>query len=111
MDGGSTRGAGGRSRTHDLGRRAMTQFDETLASPEWAFALAATLEEQLADDRILTVGTRADLAELAGGRPAPAVELRFTTDDQQSGSAALLAFPALAEALKRAAPAGTLISD
>ena len=36
---------------------SMTQFDEVLASPEWAFAVAAALEQQLGDDRILTVGS------------------------------------------------------
>ena len=35
----------------------MTHFDEVLASPEWAFTFAAALEQQLGDDRILTVGT------------------------------------------------------
>jgi flagellar motor switch protein FliN len=89
----------------------MTQFDEALASPEWAFALAAALEQQLGDDRILTVGTaRAGLGDVVGGRPARAVELRFSTGDGERGSFALLAFPALAEALKRVAPDETLFS-
>jgi flagellar motor switch protein FliN/FliY len=87
----------------------MTQFDEALESPEWAFALAATLEDALEDDRILTVGTaRAGLGDLVGGRPAHAVELPFATGDGERGSLALLAFPAFAEALKRVAPDETL---
>jgi flagellar motor switch protein FliN/FliY len=89
----------------------MTQFDEALASPEWAFALAAELEQQLGDDRILTVGTaRAGVHDVAGGRPGRAVELRFTTGDGEFGSVAMIAFPALAEALKRAASDETLLS-
>jgi flagellar motor switch protein FliN/FliY len=83
----------------------MTQIlDEALASPEWAFALAESLEQLLGDDRILTVGTRRDALEhIAADRPARAVAQRFTTDDGQPGSLALLAFPAFADALERSA--------
>jgi flagellar motor switch protein FliN/FliY len=89
----------------------MTQLDEALASPEWAFALAESLEQQLGDDRILTVGTRREgLADLAGDPPARLVALRFTSDDEEPGSLALLAFPAFADALERAAADELLVS-
>jgi flagellar motor switch protein FliN/FliY len=89
----------------------MTQFDEALASPEWAFALAATLEHQLGDDRILTVGTaRAGLGDLADESLARAVEVRFTTEEGERGSVALVAFPALTDALQQVAPEETLLS-
>jgi flagellar motor switch protein FliN/FliY len=89
----------------------MTQLDEAIASPEWAFALAESLEQQLRDDRILTVGTRREeFAEVAGDRPGRAIALRFTTDDGEPGSLALLAFPAFADALERAASDELLVS-
>jgi flagellar motor switch protein FliN/FliY len=89
----------------------MTHFDEALESPEWAFALAATLEQELGDDRILTVGTaRAGLDDLVSGRPASAVELPFATTDGERGSLALLAFPAFAEALQNVAADETLLA-
>lgn len=89
----------------------MTQLDETLASPEWAFALAATLEQQLGDDRILTVGTaRARLEDIVGTQPARTIALRFTTAEGQIGVLALVAFPAFAEALERAASDEILLS-
>ena len=89
----------------------MTQLDEALASPEWAFALAESLEQQLRDDRILTVGTRREgLADLTGDRPARVIALRFTTAGAEPGSIALVAFPAFADALERAASDELLVS-
>ena len=82
----------------------MSQFDEVLASPEWAFTLAAALEQQLGDDRILTVGSaRTSVAELLGDEPARAVALRFTRATASTGTIALVAVAAFAEALERAA--------
>ena len=82
----------------------MSQLDEALASPEWAFALAAALETQLGDERILTVGSaRDDSAEVAGDETTRVVALNFTTGDGERGSIALVAFASFAEALERAA--------
>jgi flagellar motor switch protein FliN len=90
----------------------MTQFDEVLASPEWAFAVAGVLEQQLADDRILTVGSaRESVAELIGEEPTRTVAVRFTTGDGQRGSIALIAVAALAEALERAASDEILLTS
>ena len=90
----------------------MTQFDEVLASPEWAFAVAAALEQQLGDDRILTVGSaRENVAELIGDEPSRTVALRFTTGDGQQGSIALIAVAAFAEALERAASDEILLTS
>jgi flagellar motor switch protein FliN/FliY len=87
-------------------------LDEALSSPEWAFTLAATLEQQLGDDRrILTVGTaRAGLGDTTDGRQSRALALHFTTGDGHSGLLALLAFPSFAEALERAAADELLLS-
>jgi len=82
----------------------MSQFDEVLASPEWAFTLAGALEQQLGDDRILTVGSpRPTVADLLRGEPSRAVALHFTTTDGPEGTIALVATAAFAEALERAA--------
>ncbi len=90
----------------------MTQFDEVLSSPEWAFAVAAALEQQLGDDRILTVGSaRANVAELVGDEPSRTVAVRFTTGDGQQGSIALIAVAAFAEALERAASDEILLTS
>jgi len=90
----------------------VTQFDEVLASPEWAFAVAAALEQQLGDDRILTVGSaRAGVAELVGDEPSRTVAVRFTTADGQHGSIALIALAAFAEALERAASDEILLTS
>jgi len=89
----------------------MTQLDEALASPEWAFALAETLERQLGDDRILTVGTARDrLDDIAGSQPVRTLGVRFTTADGGNGAVVLVAFPAFAEALERAASDELLLS-
>jgi flagellar motor switch protein FliN len=90
----------------------VTQFDEVLASPEWAFAVAAALEQQLGDDRILTVGSaRAGVAELIGDEPSRTVAVRFTTGDGQQGSVALIALAPFAEALERAASDEILLTS
>jgi flagellar motor switch protein FliN/FliY len=90
----------------------MTQFDEVLASPEWAFAVAAALEQQLGDDRILTVGSRRDsVAALVGDEPSRTVAVRFTTGDGQQGSIALIAVAGFAEALERAASDEILLTS
>jgi flagellar motor switch protein FliN/FliY len=82
----------------------MSQFDEALASPEWAFTLAAALEQQLRDDRIITVGSaRAGITEVVHDEPTRAVTLRFTSGDGQHGSITLVALAPFAEALERAA--------
>ena len=50
----------------------MSHFDEVLASPEWAFTFAAALEQQLGDDRILTVGSaRESVVDGPAGRAGP----------------------------------------
>lgn len=90
----------------------MSQFDEVLASPEWAFAVAAALEQQLGDDRILTVGSaRATVNELVGDEPSRTIALRFTTADGQEGTVALVARTAFAEALERAASDEILLTS
>ncbi|HUI49028.1 MAG TPA: flagellar motor switch protein FliN [Acidimicrobiia bacterium] len=82
----------------------MSQFDEALASPEWAFALAAALEQPLGDDRILTVGSpRPTAAEVIGEESPRTVEVRFTTRDGERGAIRLVATAPFAEALERAA--------
>ncbi|HEV7524861.1 MAG TPA: flagellar motor switch protein FliN [Acidimicrobiia bacterium] len=82
----------------------MSQFDEVLASPEWAFTVAAALEQQLGDDRILTVGTaRESVADVLRDEPSRTVSVRFTTTDGESGTIALIAAAPFAEALERAA--------
>jgi flagellar motor switch protein FliN/FliY len=82
----------------------MTHFDEIFASPEWAFTFAAALEQQLGDDRILTVGSpRERVSEILRDEPARAVALNFTTGDGQAGSVALIAVTSFTEALERAA--------
>ena len=89
----------------------MSQFDEAVASPEWAFTLAAALEEQLRDDRIITVGSqRTTVADLVGDEAARAVSLRFTSGDGQQGSITLLAVGEFAAALERAASDEILIT-
>jgi flagellar motor switch protein FliN/FliY len=89
----------------------MSQFDEVLASPEWAFTLAGALEQQLGDDRILTVGSaRESAAEILGEEPARAVALRFTGNGQR-GTIALIAAGAFAEALERAASDEILLTS
>lgn len=90
----------------------MTQFDEVLASPEWAFAVAGALEQQLADDRILTVGSaRESVAEIIGDEPTRTVAVRFTAGDGQQGSIAVVALAAFAEALERAASDEILLTS
>jgi flagellar motor switch protein FliN len=90
----------------------MSQFDEVLASPEWAFTLAGALEQQLGDDRILTVGSvREDASEILGDEPARAVALRFTTVDGQHGTIALVAVATFADALERAASDEILLTS
>jgi flagellar motor switch protein FliN/FliY len=89
---------------HDTARYPMSDLDEVLASPEWAFTLAATLEQQLGDDRILTVGSARDtVGELVGAASARAVALNFTVGDGPRGMIALVAVAAFAETLERAA--------
>ena len=89
---------------HDTARYPMSHLDEVLASPEWAFTLAATLEQQLGDDRILTVGSaRESVGELVGDASARAVALNFTVGDGQRVTIALVAVAAFADALARAA--------
>src|SRR4051812_11460085 len=89
----------------------MSQFDEVLASPEWAFTLAGALEAQLGDDRILTVGSaREDTSEIVGEEPTRAVALAFTTPDGQRVTIALVAGAAFADALERAASDEILLS-
>ena len=62
---------------HDKARYPMSHLDEVLASPEWAFTLAATLEQQLGDDRILTVGSaRESVGELVGDASAQSLLTR-----------------------------------
>ena len=90
----------------------MTQFDEVLASPEWAFAVAGELEQQLGDDRILTVGSaRGRVAEVIGDEPSRTVAVRFTSGDGQQGAVALIALAAFAEALERAASDEILLTS
>jgi len=90
----------------------MTHFDEIFASPEWAFTFAAALEQQLGDDRILTVGSaRESVGAVLGDEPARAVALNFTTGDGQSGSIALIAVTAFTEALERAASDEILLTS
>jgi flagellar motor switch protein FliN len=90
----------------------MTHFDEIFASPEWAFTLAAALEQQLGDDRILTVGSpRQRVSEILRDEPARAVALDFTTGDGQSGSIALIAVTSFTEALERAASDEILLTS
>jgi flagellar motor switch protein FliN len=90
----------------------MTHFDEILASPEWAFTFAGALEQQLGDDRILTVGSaRGSVAEILRDEPSRAVALRFTTTDGQAGTIALIALTAFTEALERAASDEILLTS
>lgn len=90
----------------------MSQFDEVLASPEWAFTLAGALEQQLGDDRILTVGSALEnLSEIPGEEPTRSVALRFTTPDGQQATIALIAGAAFAEALERAASDEIMLSS
>ncbi len=90
----------------------MSQFDEVLASPEWAFTLAGALEQQLGDDRILTVGSaRPSPDEVVRDEPTRTVALRFTTGDGQAGSIALVALTSFAEALERAASDEILLTS
>jgi len=90
----------------------MSQFDEVIASPEWAFALAGSLEQQFGDDRILTVGSaRASVADILGGEPARAVALQFTSPDGRQATIALVAVMAFAEALERAASDEILLTS
>jgi flagellar motor switch protein FliN/FliY len=82
----------------------MSQFDEVLASPEWAFTVAGVLEQQLSDDRILTVGSaRAGITDVVGDEPTRTVALPFAAGDGQRGTIALVAVAAFAESLERAA--------
>ncbi len=93
-------------------RSAVSSFDEVLASPEWAFTVAAALEQQLADDRILTVGTaRASVADVIGGEPSRTAAMSFTTGDGQWGSIALVALSAFAAALEAAASDEILLTS
>jgi flagellar motor switch protein FliN len=90
----------------------MSQFDEVVASPEWAFTLAGALEQQFGDDRILTVGSvRASVADVLGQEPARAVALQFTSPDGRRGTIALVAVAAFAEALERAASDEILLTS
>ena len=82
----------------------MSQFDEVLESPEWAFAFAAALEQQVGDDRILTVGSaRPNVAEVVGDEPTRTIALRFTTGNGYRGSIVMYAVASFAEVLERAA--------
>jgi flagellar motor switch protein FliN len=90
----------------------MSQFDEVLASPEWAFTLAGALEQQLGDDRILTVGSvRENASEVLGEEPTRAFTLRFTTPDGQQGTVALIAGATFADALERSASDETMLGS
>jgi flagellar motor switch protein FliN/FliY len=90
----------------------MSQFDEVLASPEWAFTVAAALEEQLADDRILTVGSvRPSVAELIGDDPTRTVAVPFSSANAPGGTIALVALAPFAEALERAASDEILLTS
>jgi flagellar motor switch protein FliN/FliY len=90
----------------------MSQFDEVLASPEWAFTVAAALEQQLADDRILTVGSaRPSVDDVLREEASRTVAVRFTTGDGQEGTIALVAATAFAEALERAASDEILLTS
>ena len=89
----------------------MSHFDEALASPEWAFTVAAALEQQLRDDRIITVGSpRSNIAEVVRDEPSRAVTLRFSSSDGQHGSITLIALAPFAESLERAASDEILLS-
>jgi len=82
----------------------MSQFDEVVASPEWAFTLAGALEQQFGDVRILTVGSvRPGVADILGEEPARAVALQFASPNGRTSTVALVAVTAFAEALERAA--------
>ncbi len=82
----------------------MSHFDEVLASPEWAFAFAAALEQRLDDDRILTVGSaRPSVGDVVGDEATRSVTLRFTTADGYRGMITLNAIAAFAETLERSA--------
>ena len=83
----------------------MSHFDEVLASPEWAFAFAAALGQQLGDDRILTVGSaRPSVADVVGDEATRSVTLRFTTGDGYRGAITLTAITAFAQTLEQAPP-------
>ena len=101
--GGSTLRSGRRSRTHETAWSPMSQFDEVLASPEWAFTLAgcarAAARRRPHPDRRARRATSVD--EVVRDEPARAVALRFTTGDGQAGSIALVALTTFAEALER----------
>jgi flagellar motor switch protein FliN/FliY len=90
----------------------MSQFNEVLASPEWAFTVAAALEQQLTDDRIITVGSpRPSAAELVRDEPSRTVAVRFTTGNGQKGTITLVALAPFAEALERAASDEILLTS
>lgn len=90
----------------------MSHFDEVLASPEWAFTLAGVLEQQLGDDRILTVGSpRTGVGEILHDDPTRTVALRFSTADGQDGTIALVALAPFAESLERAASDEILLTS
>jgi flagellar motor switch protein FliN/FliY len=90
----------------------MSQFDEVVASPEWAFTLAGSLEQQFGDDRILTVGSvRASIADVLGEQPSRAIALQFTSPDGRRATIALVAVAAFAEALERAASDEILLTS
>lgn len=87
----------------------MSHFDEVLESPEWAFAFAAALEQQLGDDRILSVGSaRAGVAEILGEEPTRSVSLGFTTANGYRGSITLTAVATFAQTLQDAASDATI---
>src|SRR4051794_327299 len=90
----------------------MSQFDEVLASPEWAFTLAGALEQQLGDDRILTVGSALENpSAIPADEPTRTLSLRFTTPDGQQATVALIAGAAFADALERAASDEIILSS
>lgn len=90
----------------------MSQFDEVLASPEWAFTLTGALEQELGDDRILTVGSALqNTSEIPGEEPTRSVAVRFTTPDGQRATIALIAGAAFADALERAASDEIMLSS
>jgi flagellar motor switch protein FliN/FliY len=88
----------------------MSQFDEVFASSEWAFAFAESLERQLGDERILTVGSARDSAAEPLAGPARVVALDFTAAGGETGAVTLLAGHALGEALEQAASDETLLT-
>ncbi len=87
-------------------------LDEVLASPEWAFALAAGLGSQFGEDRILSVGTaRDDSTEVeTSEEPIRTLALPFTTADGHRGAIEVELVAPFAEALERTSPDEILLS-